>query len=90
VKELRLREISELDAANAFAPEFIADYNRRFARAPRSEHDAHRPPGRSGLLGVPELVLQLAELPSNSLPRARNRSRYSLTGGKGLFACRNR
>ena len=42
VKELRLREISDLEAANAFAPEFIADYNRRFARAARSEHDAHR------------------------------------------------
>jgi hypothetical protein len=43
VKELRLREISDIDSANAFAPEFIADYNRRFARPPRSEHDAHRP-----------------------------------------------
>jgi hypothetical protein len=43
VKELRLRDISDLEAANAFAPEFIADYNRRFARAPRSDHDAHRP-----------------------------------------------
>jgi transposase len=43
VKELRLRGTREVDAANAFAPEFIADYNRRFARAPRSEHDAHRP-----------------------------------------------
>ncbi len=43
VKELRLREINDLEAANAFAPEFMADYNRRFARAPRSEHDAHRP-----------------------------------------------
>ena len=43
VKELRLREIRDVEAANAFAPEFIADYNRRFARAPRSEHDAHRP-----------------------------------------------
>jgi hypothetical protein len=43
VKELRLREISDVDAANAFAPEFIADYNDRFARAARSEHDAHRP-----------------------------------------------
>ena len=32
-----------MEAANAFSPEFIADYNRRFARAPRSEHDAHRP-----------------------------------------------
>jgi transposase len=43
VKELRLRGISDVKAANAFAPEFIADYNRRFARDPRSEHDAHRP-----------------------------------------------
>jgi hypothetical protein len=43
VKELRLRGISDVDAANAFAPEFMADYNCRFARAPRSEHDAHRP-----------------------------------------------
>jgi hypothetical protein len=43
VKEFRLREISDTEAANAFAPEFIADYNRRFARAARSEHNAHRP-----------------------------------------------
>ena len=43
VKEMRLRAISDVDAANAFAPAFLADYNRRFARAPRSEHAAHRP-----------------------------------------------
>ena len=43
VKELRLRGISDPEAANAYAPEFMADYNRRFARAARSEHDAHRP-----------------------------------------------
>ena len=29
--------------ANAFLPHFIADYNARFAKAPRSDHDAHRP-----------------------------------------------
>jgi hypothetical protein len=43
VKELRLRGISDVDSANDFAPEFVEDYNRRFARVPRSEHDAHRP-----------------------------------------------
>ena len=43
VKELRLRGIRDVQGANAFVPEFIADYNRRFARAPRSQHDAHRP-----------------------------------------------
>ena len=48
MKELRLRGISDVEAANACAPEFIADYNRRFARTPRSEHDAHRPLQPSG------------------------------------------
>ncbi len=43
VKELRLRDIGNIESANAFAPEFIVDYNRRFARVARSEHDAHRP-----------------------------------------------
>ncbi len=43
VKELRLRDISTLAAANQFAPEFMQDYNRRFAVQPRSSHDAHRP-----------------------------------------------
>lgn len=42
VKELRLREISDIDSANAFLPEFRTDYNRRFAVLPRSTHDAHR------------------------------------------------
>ena len=40
VKALRLRGISEIASANAFAEEYRADYNRRFARAARSEHDA--------------------------------------------------
>jgi transposase len=43
VKELRLRGISDRDAANAFMTEFREDFNRRFAREPQSPHDAHRP-----------------------------------------------
>ena len=43
VKELRLRGIGDIDAANAFLPEFIADYNHRFAVAPHNPVDAHRP-----------------------------------------------
>lgn len=42
VKELRLRGISTLDDANAFAADFIDDYNARFAKAPRHSVDAHR------------------------------------------------
>jgi hypothetical protein len=43
VKELRLRGISTLAEANAWAPSFMAAYNVRFAKPPRSTFDAHRP-----------------------------------------------
>ena len=43
VKELRLRGISTIAAANAYAPAFIAAYNARFGKPPRSTFDAHRP-----------------------------------------------
>jgi transposase len=43
VKELRLLGISDIDSANAYLPEFRQDFNRRFAVAPHSNHDAHRP-----------------------------------------------
>ncbi len=43
VKELRLRGIHTKEAANAFAPHFIADFNARFAKPPKSSFNAHRP-----------------------------------------------
>lgn len=43
VKELRLQDISNMEDANAFAPEFMKDYNRRFGKIPLSENDVHRP-----------------------------------------------
>jgi len=43
VKELRLRGISTMDDANQYLPEFMDDYNRRFGRLARNNHDAHRP-----------------------------------------------
>lgn len=43
VKELRLRGISSIDAANDYADEFMTDYNRRFAKSPRHDFDVHRP-----------------------------------------------
>lgn len=42
VKALRLRGISTPEAANAFAEEFMADYNRRFAKPTRHDFDVHR------------------------------------------------
>jgi transposase len=43
VKELRLRGICTMNDANAYLPEFMDDYNRRFGRVARNDHDAHRP-----------------------------------------------
>ncbi len=43
VKELRLKEISDIPTANTYLPEFRADFNRRFAVVPRDPTDAHRP-----------------------------------------------
>jgi hypothetical protein len=42
VKELRLRNISTIAEANGYAPSFMAAYNARFAKPPKSEFDAHR------------------------------------------------
>ena len=42
VKEMRLRGIDGMAAGNAYLPEFMADFNGRFAVAPRDPADAHR------------------------------------------------
>ena len=43
VKEMRLRGIDAMQQGNDYLPEFIADFNARFAVQPRSSLDAHRP-----------------------------------------------
>lgn len=43
VKEMRLRGINNKEQGNAYLPEFMADFNTRFAVQPRSSLDAHRP-----------------------------------------------
>ena len=42
VKEMRLKGISDIVSANEYLPEFIEDYNKRFAVAPADPTDAHR------------------------------------------------
>ena len=42
-KEMRLRNIASREAGNAYLPEFMADFNQRFAETPRSQVNAHRP-----------------------------------------------
>ncbi|MDC7695418.1 ISNCY family transposase [Asticcacaulis sp. DXS10W] len=43
VKELRLSGISTMEAGNTFLPAFVADYNKRFGKAPANSKDLHRP-----------------------------------------------
>jgi hypothetical protein len=42
VSELRLRELATLEAGNAFLPEFLADFRRRFTHAPAEAISAWR------------------------------------------------
>ena len=44
VVELRLRDVATLEAANAFLPEFLADFNRRFAHPAAEPTPAWRRP----------------------------------------------
>src|ERR1700676_1863274 len=43
VKEMRLQNISSIEATHGFLPTFIASWNERFAVPPRNEKSAHRP-----------------------------------------------
>lgn len=47
VKALRMEGIDDIEAANAWCGQFVEKYNRRFARAPRSQLDVHVPPSAS-------------------------------------------
>jgi hypothetical protein len=47
VQEMRLLGISDIEAANAFLPEFKRDFNKRFAQRPRESASAWRPAPRN-------------------------------------------
>lgn len=42
-KEMRLLDIHSREDGNAYLPEFMADFNQRFADEPKSDVDVHRP-----------------------------------------------
>lgn len=43
VKEMRLAGISTIEEGNKYLPEFIKDFNRRFAVEPRKKENVHQP-----------------------------------------------
>ena len=88
VKELRLRGISDIQAANAYLPEFRDDFNRRFAVQPRSSHDAHRP-----LLKTENLDLILSHQKTGTLSKnltvQSNHVIYQIQSDRPDYAMRN-
>ena len=84
VKEMRLRSICSVESANAFLPQFIDDYNRRFAVPAHHPDNAHRE-----LLHSPEaltliLCLHHRRKLSKHLTIAFRNTEYPLQGyGKG-------
>lgn len=88
VKELRLRGISDMQAGNAYLPEFREDFNRRFAVAPRSSHNAHRPLLATENLDV-SLTHQEARTLSKNLTVQANHVVYQIQSDRPGYALRN-
>ena len=84
VKEMRLQGIWNRDTANAFLPAFIETYNQRFAIAPQSAHDTHRPvlhtPSELALILCPQHTRTLSK---NLTCQFQNREYQIQTPGPG-------
>jgi hypothetical protein len=81
VKELRLQGISSMEAANAYAPSFIEDFNRRFAKPPRNDWDAHRPIRHDEYLDQIFTTREKRKV-SNSLTLQYDKTIYMIEGNK--------
>jgi transposase len=88
VKELRLRGISDIEAGNAYLPEFREDFNHRFAVHPRSTYNAHRP-----LLKTENLDLILTHQKTGTLSKnltvQSNKFIYQIQSDRPDYALRN-
>lgn len=87
VKELRLRRLSTIERANAYLPEFLADFNRRFSLPPRDPSDAHRPVLASQVVER-IFTLQTPRTVTQNLTLQYNRQVYQLVAPAGTRAFR--
>lgn len=88
VKELRLRNLSTIEAGNQYLPEFCEDFNRRFAVPARSMHDAHRPLLKTENLDL-ILTRQATRLLSKNLTVQFNKVIYQIQSNRPDYALRN-
>ncbi len=87
VKELRLRNISGMDAGNQYLPKFITDFNAHFAVAPRSTHNAHRPVLATELLDQ-IFTWQEMRVVSKNLTVQYNKVVYQIQTSRSSYALR--
>ncbi len=85
VKELRLQHLSTLERANAYLPEFMADFNRRFSLPPADPTDAHRPVLASHALER-IFTLQTPRTVTQNLTLQHNKQVYQLVQPSGTRA----
>jgi transposase len=88
VKEMRLRDISNMEQGNAYLPEFIADFNSRFSVPARSQHDAHRPLTRLDNLSL-ILTWQESRTISKNLSIQFKKVVYQIQTDRPSYALRN-
>ena len=83
-RELRLRGVDSLEAANACLGEYLEDYNRRFGKLPRDAEDAHRPTGLEAAELERILCPQHERTLTKNLTFQHGNKQYGLSGyGKG-------
>lgn len=87
IKELRLRGISDPVRGNAYLPEYMADFDRRFALPAADPVDAHRPLLASHALDR-IFTLQTPRTISKNLTVQHNKIVYQLVQPKGSLAFR--
>ena len=88
VKEMRLRDISNMEQGNAYLPEFMADFNARFSVPARSQHDAHRPLTRLDNLSL-ILTWQESRIISKNLTIQFKKVVYQIQTDRPSYALRN-
>jgi transposase len=87
-KELRLRGITNMEDGNAFLPEYMADFNQRFAVSPHSPHDAHRPLTAPDMLAH-TLAWQETRTLSKNLTLQFKKVVYQIQTDRPTYALRN-
>ncbi len=87
-KEMRLRGIHSLAQGNAYLPEFVQDFNRRFAVVARDAQDAHRPlRPQDDLARI--LTVQETRLLSKNLTLNYNKVIYQIQTARPTYALRH-